>query len=71
MNRPLLRCLVLLALAASTGCATVKPWERGTLSHPCMQTGGQLGDSYRSHVISVREGATGGEGEIGGGCGCG
>ena len=53
-----------------SGCATVKPWERGRLSHTCMQMEPRMGDAIISHVRSIREGAIGGEGGAGGGCGC-
>ena len=35
-----------------------------------MQLQARLGDAYRPHVLSIREGASGGENAIGGGCGC-
>jgi hypothetical protein len=65
------RMVLLLSLLMMTGCVTVHPWERGTLSHPCMQMSPQLGDSHLEHVWSIREGAVGGELGVGGGCGCG
>jgi hypothetical protein len=30
----------------------------------------RMGDAYRPHLLSVREGSMGGEGGAGGGCGC-
>ncbi len=65
-----LRTLALLLLALLGGCATVRPWERELLAHPCMQVTPRLGDAFTDHVNIVREGAlpTGG---MGGGCGCG
>ena len=62
---------VALLISMATGCATVHPWQRETLSHPCMQLTPQLGDTFGSHMLPIREGATGGEGGLGGGCGCG
>lgn len=61
--------LVLVALSV-TGCVAVKPWERERLSHPGMLLEPQLGDSYRPHVLSIREGSVGAGGARGGGCGC-
>jgi hypothetical protein len=58
---------VLLSLAS--GCATVAPYERGTLAHPSM-TSEDMATSFDEHVRAVSEGATGGFGGGGGGCGC-
>jgi len=67
----LVRAATLVALLVGlSACATVQPWERGTLSHPCMQLTSQLGDGYRGHIVPIREGALFGGGGIGGGCGC-
>lgn len=62
---------VVVLAAATTGCARVKPYERGRLAQPDMQlegdedlTAGQL------HATEYREGSVGGEGGGGGGCGC-
>jgi len=69
--RVALPLLLLLAVAsATTGCATVRPWERERLSHPCMLVEPQLGDQYRAHLLPVREGAIDSTGAIGAGCGC-
>jgi len=57
-------------MIASSGCVTVQPWERGRLANPAMASAARMGDSYRPHVLSIREGAVGGEGDVGGGCGC-
>ena len=62
--------LVLLA-AASAGCVTVKPQQRATLADPTML----FDDDARAraqmqHAIDNREGAYGGSGVAGGGCGC-
>ena len=63
--------LVVLLLILLPGCATVHPYQREVLSHPAMQLAPELGDGFRSHMLPLREGAMGGEGAIGGGCGCG
>lgn len=65
--------LALLMTAAlwTPGCATVKPWQRGTLADACMifDADGNL-VSYMTHWQESREGAMGGFGVQGGGCGC-
>ncbi|MDP9035099.1 MAG: DUF4266 domain-containing protein [Myxococcota bacterium] len=63
-----------IALAVSfavavTGCARLKPYERGRLANPTML----LGDMSRAgaaHVYAIREGAVGGGAGATGGCGC-
>ena len=60
---------VLAASAASTGCATVAPYERGKLAHPTMVAGDITGFG-EAHVRAIHEGATGGSGGTGSGCGC-
>lgn len=69
-RRILLAALVSALLCAASGCATVQPWERGTLSHPCMDLAPRLGEGYRGHILPIREGALAGGAGIGGGCGC-
>jgi hypothetical protein len=63
--------LVVGAGAAAGGCATVQPWQRGRLANPCMvfDENGQLA-AYDNHWQASREGAAGGFGVQGGGCGC-
>jgi hypothetical protein len=63
--------LVLLVALAGSGCATVEPWQRGTLAHRCMQVSPTPERAAAiEHVLTVREGAAGGHGASGGGCGC-
>ena len=66
--------LVLIALAVSlTGaaCASVEPWQRGRLANPAMQFDPDSGlAAYSGHWQESREGASGGAGLQGGGCGC-
>ena len=62
---------ILLLFFGLCGCARVKPYQREHLSkrsmtadrHPAEQRFGQ-------HQTGSREGADGGTGEPGGGCGC-
>ncbi len=54
-----------------SGCATVEPWQRSRLANPCMvfdSNDAQL--TYDTHWQTAREGAAGGFGIQGGGCGC-
>ena len=62
-------CVVAIGLVASTGCATVAPYERGKLAHPTMVAGDLTGFG-ESHVRAIHEGAVGGSGGTGSGCGC-
>ena len=65
---------VLLA-AGLSACGGVEPWvkpyERDRLADPIMFLDGDpVSSSYIQHVYEAREGARGGEGAAGGGCGC-
>ena len=69
------RILALLVLLAGlSGCSIepwVKPYERDRLADPIMALDGDpVSSSYIQHVYEAREGARGGEGSAGGGCGC-
>ncbi len=70
--------LPMFAIAALSGCSTisniepwVKPYERDKLADPIMALDGDpVSVAYIQHVYEAREGARGGEGAAGGGCGC-
>ncbi len=64
--------LVAFALAlVAAGCATVEPWERGTLAKPHMALQpNPKSASMRTHTYVSREAASGGDATEGGGCGC-
>jgi hypothetical protein len=70
------RFLLLLALLAGlTACGGIEPWvkpyERDRLADPIMALDADpVSASYIQHVYEAREGARGGEGAAGGGCGC-
>lgn len=70
------RWAVLLGLLAFGGLGLsgcVRPWERGALAHRSMDSenrGEALNEDFCAHVYDIREGATGGMGRPGGGCGC-
>jgi hypothetical protein len=60
-----------LSLLLTSGCANVKPWQRGALADYTMRSDRDpLGDSLRQHMWFSREEANGGGGVGGGGCGC-
>lgn len=67
--------LAATALLAFSGCTSIEPWvkpyERDRLADPIMALDGDpVSTSYLQHVYESREGARGGEGAAGGGCGC-
>jgi Domain of unknown function (DUF4266) len=63
--------LAALFLAAASGCATVKPHQREYLADRIMKLDGNAQEQAAdAHVLSNREGAIGGSGTAGGGCGC-
>jgi Domain of unknown function (DUF4266) len=75
----LVRGLVLLALAvgalASNGCAvskwTVRPHQRELLADRIMKLDADAQEqAAEQHILENREGAIGGSGTSGGGCGC-
>ncbi len=69
---PRLAVLLLLALMlSSTGCATVKPWDRDLLAKPEMRLSPHsLLGAVDDHIYFSKEGSTGGSSVAGGGCGC-
>ena len=78
-GKRLLRGLALLALAAgalgSNGCAvskwTVRPHQRELLADRIMKLDADPQEqAAEQHVLENREGAVGGSGTSGGGCGC-
>jgi len=67
--------LVLAVLASTAGCSSIEPWvkpyERDRLADPIMALDADpVSSAYLQHVYEAREGARGGEGAAGGGCGC-
>ena len=64
-----------LLVVGLAGCGNIEPWvkpyERDTLADPIMALDGDpVSVSYMQHVYEAREAAKGGEGAVGGGCGC-
>jgi hypothetical protein len=67
--------LLLTLLVGAAGCGNIEPWvkpyERDRLADPIMALDTDpVSSSYIQHVYEAREGARGGEGSAGGGCGC-
>lgn len=69
VTRIVLACVMVVGLVAGTGCGTVAPYERGKLAHPTMSAGDMTGFA-EAHVRAIHEGAVGGSGGTGSGCGC-
>ena len=58
-------------LLSQAGCVTVKPQQRSILAAPSMRFDDDVHQqAQRDHAIENREGAYGGNGVAGGGCGC-
>jgi hypothetical protein len=72
MKTTLLKLLAIATLLS--GCSNlgqVSPWEKGHLAKPEMTfEGDRLDNSFVEHIYSSKEGASGGSGVGGGGCGC-
>ena len=66
--------LVLGLTVTGLGCGhrepPVRPWQRGYLAKRALQFNDGLEGRFRQHMFSSREGAEGGYGFVGGGCGC-
>jgi hypothetical protein len=74
-KRPWSLLVVGLAALAVGGCSTarwtVKPHQRELLADRIMQPDGNAQETAADdHILSNREGAIGGSGTSGGGCGC-
>lgn len=71
-----MRVLLALSLVAVlSACGSIEPWvkpyERDRLADPIMFLDADpVSSAYIYHVYEAREGARGGEGTAGGGCGC-
>lgn len=63
---------ILALLFFLSGCATVQPWQRESLSDPIMiMDENPIDAGIKEHPIDYREGSVGGTGAQSGGCGCG
>ena len=76
MKTKTVRVLMTAALVATlSACGSIEPWvkpyERDRLADPIMFLDADpVSSAYIQHVFEAREGARGGEGAAGGGCGC-
>jgi len=74
MRASVMSLLALAALSLLGGCGSlgqVSPWEKGNLAKPEMTfEGDRLDNNFTEHIYSSKEGASGGAGVGGGGCGC-
>ena len=75
ISRILLTLATLLIVAGLSACSNIEPWvkpyERDRLADPIMFLNADpVSSAYIYHVYEAREGARGGEGTAGGGCGC-
>jgi Domain of unknown function (DUF4266) len=72
--RSVLLALAITAMPALGGCAAMqapKPWEKDRLARPEMRFDADPLDSKGAqHIYQSKEGASGGNGVGGGGCGC-
>ncbi|HXB32796.1 MAG TPA: DUF4266 domain-containing protein [Puia sp.] len=63
--------LILVSTGATTGCATVKPYQKAWLNDFNMRLGKTDIEKFDESVHTYREGASGGgNGKASGGCGC-
>ena len=65
------RLLLVACVCALVGCSTVQPWQKGNLAKPEMAFDSDALDArFMDHTYFSKEGASGGAGVGGGGCGC-
>jgi hypothetical protein len=73
VSRIIFSLLIIGGLSACSGPIEpwVKPYERDRLADPIMALDPDpISSAFMQHVYESREGARGGEGAAGGGCGC-
>jgi hypothetical protein len=71
MTRVRLLAALLALCVCTAGCARVKPYQREHLSRRSMVNDREPGEErFDDHARTSREGAAGGSGHAGGGCGC-
>ncbi len=70
-RRLILAAFLVVVAWNGTGCANVKPWQRGTLADYVMRADRDpMAGGLNEHLWFSREAASGGGGVGGGGCGC-
>lgn len=71
MKKRFFLLMTLLIIASGYSCASVKPWEKENLADQIMIFDYDKAEtSAREHMMNSVEGASGGFGIGGGGCGC-
>jgi len=66
-----LAAVIVFGVVASSGCVVVRAHQRGHLAKRAMTDDSDVGEArFTAHERGSREGAEGGTGEPGGGCGC-
>ena len=66
-----LAVVMISSLALGSGCVVVKAHQRGNLAKRSMTNDRDTGETrFGQHATGSREGADGGTGQPGGGCGC-
>jgi hypothetical protein len=75
LNRFVRAFFAVAMLLGLSACGSIEPWvkpyERDRLADPIMFLDADpVSSAYIYHVYEAREGARGGEGTAGGGCGC-
>ncbi|VAW57378.1 Phosphonate ABC transporter phosphate-binding periplasmic component (TC 3.A.1.9.1) [hydrothermal vent metagenome] len=65
------RIFIIISLLMLSACSTVQPWEKDLLAKPSMALVADENENFLDdHIYFSKEGATGGQGVGGGGCGC-
>ncbi len=65
------RFFIIVSLLLLSACTTVQPWEKDLLAKPSMALVPDEHENFLDdHIYFSKEGATGGQGVGGGGCGC-
>ncbi len=71
MKNKIVGLILIALLLLTTGCATVKPYQKMRLNDEDMALNPSALEHYENNYQSYREGASGGTGgKVGGGCGC-
>jgi len=71
MKPRLFATLFVLSALGFSGCTQVQPWQRGALaSYEMNPDRDQVATAMSEHIYFSREGASGGRGVGGSGCGC-
>ena len=66
-----MKLLVLVLALAAIGCVRVHAYQRENLAKRAMTDDVEAGEGrFKGHERGAREGADGGTGHVGGGCGC-